>query len=158
MSTQTNPSSFKQIAKYVTIFLSSLVLLDMFIPGPSYESVIQRITINYESYFNAAGNGHDSYAIETENHSFYIDEITKENFSEGEEIQYRLSPIFNEIQHFQTDSAVGKTSSMRLYSGIFLPVFCLLVIGLSFRLKERLSILTFVCQVLIIADLIYLLI
>ena len=157
MNEHSNPFSFKQLTKFTTLLLASLALLDMILPGQSFESIIEKITIRYEPYFNAVGNGHDSYAIVTEKHSFYIDEEAKEEISEGQEIQYRLSPLFKEIQHYQTEYTLGKTSSIRLFSGVFLPIFCILVIVLSFRFKERLSIITFVCQVATLANLIYLL-
>lgn len=145
------------IIKYIFLALSLLILLDSYTPGKEFESTIQSVSINYEPYFNAGGNGHDSYSIVTEDHSFYINEDEKDNFSKGNDISYRLSPIFKEVQQFESNDFKGSISSLRLYSGTLFPLFFIGVILLSFRLREKMSVLLFVTQVAIIADLIYLL-
>lgn len=157
MRVQKTPFSYKRVAKYLILLLASLTLLDMILPGQPFKSVIVKININYEPYFNAAGNGHDSYAVVTEEHRFFIDQKDKEDLSEGHEINYRISPIFKEIQYYKSENIGSKIPSIRLFSGVFIPIFSIVIIGLSFRFSERLSIASFVCQVATLANLVYLL-
>lgn len=150
-------TKLKSIVKYSFLVICLVILFDTYIPGKSHQSSIKSISINYEQYFNAGGNGHYSFSIVTEDHSFYIDEKEKDNFSKGNNISYRLSPIFNEIQQFESESYQGSVSSLRLYTGTLFPILFMLIILLSFKYDERMGIVLFVTQVAIIANLIYLL-
>lgn len=156
MPDRDKPLNYTKIINYVFLLAALTILADSYWPGKSHKSTIERIAITYEPYFNAAGNGHNSYSIITQKHSFYIDEDEKDDFSEGSQIDYRLSPIFKEVQQFESNGYQGKLSSLRIYTGTLFPLFFITVILFSFRIKRKLSILLFVVQVALIANLVYL--
>jgi len=142
--------------KYVTIMIAMVILFDHFYPGKAIESTIASISADYQSYFNAAGNGHYAYTVETEEDQFYVSEAQGEMLEEGQLISYRISLLFKEVQTFQTDLVKGEKHSLSIFTGIMIPILAILVIMASFRYKKKISTLTFVMQVCLFGDLVFL--
>ena len=143
---------------YLSILGALIMLLDFFIPGSALDSTIIGVPIEEQYYYNAAQNSHNSYHVLTESNQF---DITKEKaslFEKGQAISMRQTWLFKEVQSYViNDDMVFNLYSLRLYAGLFLPILILFVMGLALRLKKRVNTLTFVLQVILLADLIYLL-
>lgn len=156
MTNQSRQISLSLIAKYISIAFALIVLIDTYWPGTSYHSIIENIETTYEPHFNAGGAGHYSHALVTSKHRFYIDEKTKESLSIGENIDYRISLLFKEVQDYATEKESFKSSSLRLFTGTITPLLAIIIMLFSFKMPEKLSILVFVFQAGLLADAIYL--
>ncbi|WP_026464255.1 hypothetical protein [Adhaeribacter aquaticus] len=138
--------------------LAIAMLIDFIIKGEISVEKIQTINQRKESYHNPAGYYHISWNIQTENHDFNISESFGLQAKQGQEIQVKISPIFKEINSVKNlETGKEEVYSLRIFSGLLLPVVVLITLAIGFKLKEKASTIVFVIEVIIFANLIYLL-
>ncbi|WP_245759831.1 hypothetical protein [Robiginitalea myxolifaciens] len=145
---------------YIGIFgITALtILVDFVAPGTSYEKEIQEVRKTLQRYYNAGGNYHYSYKVITADHEFLIDEDLVKSAIKGQLVGYTISPIFSQTNWCRLPGSTQKSyHSLRLASGLILPLIFLLVLFISFRFKKRIGTLVFILQILVLADLIFLL-
>lgn len=149
----------KQFIYYSIFCLAALIILvDFIVPGATQEREVVQVKKTLQRYYNAGGNYHYTYKVVTSDNEFLIDEDHAQLAPEGKPITYSLSPIFNQTNWYQL-STNGKKSyhSLRLASGLIMPLLYLLALIVAFRFNYRLGKLLFIMQILLIADLIFLL-
>lgn len=151
-------NSIKKTFSYILLIVSIAILSDYLIPGKKNTETISKVKTNYERYYNAGGNSHNSYSIQTESRTFDVSELFTKQVSKNEKITYTLSILFNEVNSYQTNASNKSTHSLRAVSGLFIPLFAILVALLTLYSKKDIEILLFVTTVLLIADLVYLII
>ena len=147
----------QKILQIASIVLCLAILADFLVLERDYEAEIVDIKKEYQQYYNAAGNHHFSYKIETAEHSFYTEEENLTTAKVGDPISYSVSILFKEVNQFRfknTDEAY--IPQLRLISGCVLPIVVLIIVLAGLRFGNRLDVLVFIAQTLLLGDLIFL--
>ncbi len=140
---------------YGLFILASLVILaDFIIPGRVVIDDIIDVKKDRQQYYNAARNYHFSYRLITSTHNFSITEDFAKGINNDQKIEYAVSRIFKEVNHYQLfNSGNREIYSLRIFSGFVIPLLLIIIIGFAFKYEKKISVLIFVIQVLVIADL-----
>jgi len=142
---------------YAAFALTAIVVIaDFAIPGRIITDEITQIQRNRQQYYNAAGNFHYSYKVITNEHAFQVKEAFGSMELENKKIEYSVSPLFKRVNWYRL-LTVEKRSyhSLRLASGLILPLLLLLLLFLKFRYNKGNRRLLFIMQVLMIGNLIF---
>lgn len=136
---------------------SMIILADFILPGSVVVEEIIDVKNEKQQYYNAARNYHFSYRLFTNSHNFSITEDFAKEIKNNQQIEFAVSPIFKEINSYKLlNSGNREIYSLRILSGLVIPLALIIVIGLAFKYENKMSVLIFVIQVLVIADLIFL--
>ena len=149
-----------RLGLYSLFVLASIIILtDFILPGSVVVEEIIDVKKERQQYYNAAQNYHFSYRVFTSAHNFSITEDFAKQIKNNQPIEFAVSPIFREINSYRLlNSGSREVYSLRILSGLVIPLALIIVMGLAFKYEKNMSILIFVIQVLVIADLIFLLI
>ena len=147
-----------RLSLYVIITLAALVILVDFVsPGKIINDEIIAVKRERQQYYNAAKNYHYSYKVNTSRHKFLVAEDFAELELVNKKIDYSVSRIFKKVNWYRLHSSENKSFySLRILSGLVIPLLTIISIYVTFRYKKEIDILVFILQVLLIADLIYL--
>ncbi|SDS40714.1 hypothetical protein SAMN04515667_2105 [Formosa sp. Hel1_31_208] len=147
-----------RLSLYAIFTLASLIIIvDFVLPGRIINDEIIQIQRELQQYYNAASNYHYSYKVITNQHEFLITEDFAELELLNEKIEYSVSRIFKEVNWYQLLSSENKTFfSLRIVSGLALPLLTIISIFVAFRYKKEIGTFVFILQILLIADLIFL--
>jgi hypothetical protein len=149
-----------KITDWICIFsigIALLILMDFVLPGKTITETVFSIKKQHQQYYNAGGNHHNSYRLITNTTSFNISKSFAEKAKSANALSYTISTIFNEVNGYAIPELnEGKSIySLRIISGLVLPLLGILVMIIA--LKNKIGILSFVFQILIILDFVYLL-
>ncbi|MEM7162221.1 MAG: hypothetical protein AAF487_07230 [Bacteroidota bacterium] len=134
-----------------------IIIIDFLSPGELKTEKIIDIQKEKENYNNAAGNYHYSYEVLTSSSRFSVSEEIAKKVKGNEEIEFATSFIFKEVNWYSIQENREKNiDSLRLASGLLVPLITLIILGFSFFRNKELSTLVFIVQLLLLADLIYL--
>ncbi len=134
-----------------------IVLVDFVSPGKIINDEIINVKRERQQYYNAARNHHYSYKVITSEHEFLVEEDFAKLELVNEKIEYSISRIFKEVNWYRFVSSENKSFySLRIISGLVLPLLTIISIFVAFRYKKEIGILVFILQILLIADLIFL--
>lgn len=149
-----------QLSFYVIFILAALVIIvDFVFPGKVITDEIINVKKEQQQYYNAARNYHYSYKLITSEYQFPVTEEFAELIQDEEKIQFSVSRIFKEVNWYRLLSSDNRdTYSLRIFSGLVLPLLTIISILVDYLYKKNLDILVFVLQVLLIGDLIFLMI
>jgi hypothetical protein len=148
-----------QLAHTLFICLALTIVLDFILPGHTYSDRIIDVKKELEQYYNAAGNYHYSYRVFTPDNDFVVSEEFAQTVKENQEIQYEVSLVFGEVNSYGLlTSESNSIYVLRILSGLILPLLAIVVLVLGYKYGSKMSILVFVIQVLLLADLIFLMI
>ena len=149
-----------RLGLYSLFLLAAMIILtDFILPGSVVVEEIIDVKKEKQQYYNAALNYHFSYRVFTRTHNFSITEDFAKEIKNNQQIEFAVSHIFKEINCYRLlNSGNREIYSLRILSGLVIPLALILVIGLAFKYGKKMSILIFVIQVLVMADLIFLLI
>lgn len=143
----------------VFVFVALVILADLVLPGKILIDEILDIKKERQQYYNAGRNYHYSYKVITSKHHFWVSENFAELVQENQKIEYSVSRIFKEVNWYRLLTSENREIySLRILSGLVIPLILIIVIGLAFKYDEKISVLVFVIQALVIADLIFLII
>ena len=143
---------------YATFILAALVVLvDFASPGRIINDEIINVQRERQQYYNAARNYHYSYKVITSEHEFLVAEDFAELELVNEKIEYSVSRIFKEVNWYRLLSSENKSFySLRIASGLILPLLTIISIFAGFQYKKKIGTLVLILQILLIADLIFL--
>ena len=146
------------LALYATFVLAALVVIvDFILPGRIINDEIINVKSERQQYYNAARNYHYSYKVITSQHEFPVTEDFAQLVQDHEKIEYAVSRIFKEVNWYRLLSSENKSFySLRIMSGLVLPLLTIISILVAFLYKKNIGTLVFVLQTLLIADLIFL--
>lgn len=134
------------------------MLVDFLIPGKVFESQAIKVFSNHQDYNNAGGNSHKAYFIRTDEHKFWVARDFAWLARDHQELTYSISRIFQEANWSYLPGAdVKYRGSLRITSGLVIPILLLIALAVIFKLKKDLGIFFFILQVLFLADLVFLL-
>jgi hypothetical protein len=152
-----NQDKFRLYFYGLFTLVSLLILLDFLLPGRKVVDEIIAIQKERQQYYNAARNFHYSYKVSTTQHEFYITGDYAQEIAINEKIEYSVSRIFKEVNAYRLlRSEESETYSLRFLLGLLIPLLVIVIIGIAFLSKKKMSTLVFVFQVLLIADLLFL--
>lgn len=138
--------------------LALIMLLDFLVPGKVFEGKNIKVFSEHQDYNNAGGNSHQAYFIRTDEHKFWVERDFALLARDQQKLNYSVSRIFEEVNWAYLEEAdVRFRGSLRIISGFIVPILFLLAVALAFRLKKDLGIFLFVFQVLLLANLVFLL-
>jgi hypothetical protein len=134
-----------------------LILVDFVSPGSILNNQIINVEKERQNYYNAGGNYHYSYKVITSEHEFLVTEDFAKLKLEGEKIEYSVSRLFKQVNWYRLRSSDNKSYySLRIASGLVLPLLVLISIFVAFRFKKKIATLVFILQILLMADLLFL--
>lgn len=147
-----------RIGLYSLFIITSLIILaDFMIGGRVVVDEIIGVKKERQQYYNAARNDHYTYRISTRKHSFFVTADFAKKILDKEKVEYTVSRIFSKVNRYKLlNSENSEMSSLRFLSGLFIPLLVIMVLGIAFKYKKKMSVLVFVIQVLLIVDLIFL--
>ncbi|NRA92463.1 MAG: hypothetical protein HRU26_07210 [Psychroserpens sp.] len=150
-------NKFRLILHAISCIIAIVIILDLVLPGKTITENIVSFEQDLEQYYNAGGNYHYSFKVKTNNHEFSVSEAFADLNVEGQTIEFSVSRIFNEINWYKlSDSTERFTYSLRTYSGLVLPLAVLISILIAYVFKRHMDLLIYILQILLLADLIYL--
>lgn len=128
---------------YGLFTLASLIILaDFIIPGRVVVDEIVEVKKERQQYYNAARNYHFSYKVFTSTHNFSITEDFAEEIKNNQKIEFAVSHIFKEINSYRLlNSGNREIYSLRILSGLVIPLVLIIVIGLAFKYEKKISVL-----------------
>ena len=141
----------------LSILVAIIILADFLYTGEIFIEEVNHIKKEHQRYYNAAKNSHLSYRVNTDKHSFNVTEDFAKKIEIGEKINYTVSKIFAEINSYsKIESNKKEVYSLRLFSGLILPILVIIIMVLSFYSKIKISSLVLIFQILLIGNLIFL--
>lgn len=141
---------------FMTI-VAMVIIIDFAWSGRIINDEIVKLQKQLQQHNNASGNYHYSYKVITNEHQFWIDEDFAKLVEDQEKIEYSVSPIFEEVNWYSSLSSQNKsTYSLRILSGLVIPLLTIIAIVVCYRSRFNIGMLVFLLQVLLIANLIYL--
>lgn len=137
------------------VLVSLVKIVDFLWPGRIIQDEIIHIKRERQEHYNAARNYHYSYKIITSEHQFPISEDFVALIQEKAKIEYAVSRIFNEVNWYRLLSSEDRdVYSLRILSGLILPLLAIISILLTFLFRKNTSVFVSVLQILLILDLI----
>ncbi|MBA6155856.1 hypothetical protein H3Z83_04870 [Tenacibaculum sp. S7007] len=156
MRYQLKKGKLKELGYKLTFLFSIIILIDFFYPGTPYNETIIDIKREKQQYYNAGGNSHSSYRIFTHKHNFTTTTNFAKSVKKNQTISYVISPIFQEVNSHFTNKSNKNLHSLRLFSGLIMPAFIILIILGSQKFKWKIENLIFILQILLIGNLFFL--
>lgn len=148
---------FQTYVYAVFALFSIVIIIDFVLPGTLVNDEIKQIKRVQERYYNAGGNSHYSFHLVMQEREFTVAEKFAKHVQVGDQIEYTMSPLFSEVNWYRKPPSTDKSFYvLRLLSGLAIPLFTLLSLALKYRYKMKIDIITFALQVLLLADLVYL--
>ncbi len=139
------------------IVASLIILTDFMLPGRVVTDDIIELKKERQQYYNAAQNYHYSYRIFTRTNNFSVTEDFAKEIINNKKIEFSISRIFKEINSYkQLNSGNREVYSLRILSGLVIPLMLIIITGLSFKYEKKMTVLIFVIQVLVIVDIVFL--
>ncbi|MCX2745578.1 hypothetical protein OO013_16980 [Mangrovivirga sp. M17] len=152
-----NQSKSSLIIYSIFVLVSLVIIIDFILPGNVVTDEIIDVTSEQQQYYNAGGNSHYSHKVFTTKHHFSVAEDFAESIQEHEKIEYSVSRIFKEVNWYRLHTVENKgVYSLRIISGLIIPLIMIIGILVAYGFKKKISTLLFVLQVLLIADLAFL--
>ena len=147
----------QQITYSIFVLIALVILADFAVPGSKHEQDIVEVKRERQNYYNAGGNYHYSYKVMTDDRRILVSEEFAHIIEEDDRIEYTVSPVFKEVNWHRLDAS-GKKSyySLRLASGLVLPILTIIAIVLFYRYNKGRAPIVFILQVLLFGDLIML--
>lgn len=137
--------------------MALIILLDIVLTGSVHTAKVETVRKTLQKQYNAAANHHFSYGIDTKNFYFPVSEHFANNVEKGQTVKFKVSPIFNKVNSYESlESGEKGTYSLRLVSGLIIPVLAILFLGVHFKFR-KLGALALIIRILLLFDLVYLL-
>lgn len=150
-----NTPSKRPISIILSMVVCLLIITDFALPGSPNSEKITNIKRETQTSYNAARRTHTTFQVITENYEFYVDKGFAKDLEVGGSIDFKVSPFFSEVNNYTNFEGETSNFDLRRTSGLWGPLVILLVMLLSFRFKG-IKMAVFIAQVLLIANLVYL--
>ena len=137
--------------------ISLITLIDFTLFSSEEKETIITTSTKRQNYYNAGGNSHVAYTLNTNTRSFPISKEFYNTINEGEKISYTLSPIFKEVNSYTSIKSNSEIYTLRWLTGFVFPIITLLIFIISLKTKKSNEIVFFVLSITTIANLVYLL-
>lgn len=143
----------KRLVYSLTLVIALVILMDFTLPGTLFTEYVTNIKKTRQNYYNAAGNYHYSYRVITPKHQFSVSRDFAKLVAD-KKVEYSVSLLFKKINSYRLQSSKkNEIYSFRIASGLVLPLLVIFTIVIAYIYKRRISILLFVLQVLLLANL-----
>ncbi len=143
----------------ITLLAALVILIDFTLPGKVFTEDVINIKKERQQYYNAARNYHYSYKVITNEHQFSVAEEFAKLAKNQKNIEFAVSRLFKEVNWYRLLSSDKKAVySLRIVSGLILPLLIIISLVVAYRYKKKISTLILILQILLLADLIFLII
>ncbi|WP_299222801.1 hypothetical protein [uncultured Aquimarina sp.] len=146
----------EKIITIICILFAIIILLDFSFPGTAYDEKVTKVSKKRQTYYNAGGNSHKSYKLSTENREFDISKEFADNIKKDDIVKTKVSFIFTEVNSYENPITKKKqTYSLRMFTGLILPILLIIILGLGYKFKERMEWPVLILEIMIVVDFIY---
>ncbi|EAZ95216.1 hypothetical protein FBBAL38_09514 [Flavobacteria bacterium BAL38] len=146
----------KKTIEIIIYLLALIFVIDFLLPGTEITGKAISIKQVRQNYYNAGGNSHFSYTLKCENEIFLISKEFRNKITEGDTIIIKKSKIFNEVNSYTFDN-FSETFSLRLFSGLILPLLVIIIITTEKKFKLKNNTLSLIFKIMMIGNIIYVL-
>lgn len=143
----------------LVVLAALLILVDFALPGNVVNDKIVRSQRQLQEYNNAARGHHYSHIVATTHRAFSVSEKVAQRAAAEMPIVYSVSWVFDEVNWCRIPSTGSRSYySLRWLSAALLPLLTLVALFFEPRYKGamEMGIVVFVLQVLLLADLLFL--
>lgn len=152
-----NKEKLRMLAYSIFACIALLILVDFILPGKIVTTNVVSIKTEYQQYYNAGGNHHNSYKVITDKHQFSVSKEFAKLYKTKEQIEYSVSPIFNEVNRYGLTSSATKTMySLRFVSGLIIPLLALISLIIAYKYEYKVAILVVVLQIVLLGNFVFL--
>lgn len=138
----------------IFVIAAIIMLVDFIAPGSIIEDEIVDVQTQRQNYYNAAQNYHYSYKVITKQHKFLVTDDFADAIKGEKKIQYSVSPIFQKVNWHKLPTDTNKSFySLRIASGLVLPLLMIIAIFVVIRYKKKLGSVVLILQILMIGNL-----
>jgi len=141
----------------LSAIIAAITIIDFSFTGQTITETALSSKTKFERYYNAGGNSHTSHSIHTKSYNFYASEDFQYQVKDNDTLQLKTSLLFNEINSATLiKSNTKEIYSLRLYSGLILPLLFLIALGVYYKFPDKITIVTLVLALLTVGNLVYL--
>ena len=144
----------KKASVILFYILALIFILDFSLPGKEITSKVSSIKTVRQNYYNAGGNSHLSYTLKTEDAQFIISKEFSKKIKQGDFITRKESILFNEVNSYRFNG-FSVTYSLRLFSGLILPLLVILIITAQTKFYLKISALSLIFKIMLVGNLVY---
>ena len=144
----------KKVLTILFYILSIVFIVDFLFPGKEITSTVSSIKPVRQSYYNAGGNSHLTYTLKTEDAQFIISKEFAKKIKQGDSITIKESVVFNEVNSYRFND-FSETYSLRLFSGLILPLLIILIIVAQTKFHLKISTLSLIFKIILVGNLVY---
>lgn len=153
-----NQSKIPLIFQTLFVLLGLIMIVDFVAPGKIINTPITEIKKERQQSYNAARNYHYSYKVVTSQHEFLVSEDFAAQELANRSIAYAVSVLFKKINWYKLPQAKHKEYySLRLVSGLILPVLTIIFILIEFKFNRRIGKINFILKALMLGNVVLLL-
>jgi hypothetical protein len=146
----------KKTLTILFLLLAFIFIIDFSLPGKEITTKVNSIETNRQHYYNAGGNSHLTYTLKTNESQFIISKEFAKKVKSSDLISVKKSVLFNEINSCRFNN-FSETYSLRLFSGLILPLLVILIIVAQTKFNLKISALSLIFKILLIGNLVYVL-
>ena len=149
-------NTYKRILLYLTIIACCIILVDTLLLKRTKMESVTGVEEIYQSYYNAASNGHSTYKVTTDSYEFHVNPEVGKQLERNMDLNITVSSIFNQVHSVGLTKGVHTKVLLSGFTGLTLPILIIAFMLIGLRFKGKVGIITFVLQVALLLDLIYL--
>ena len=133
----------KKTLTILFLLLAFIFIIDFSLPGKEITTKVNSIETNRQHYYNAGGNSHLTYTLKTNESQFIISKEFAKKVKSSDLISVKKSVLFNEINSCRFNN-FSETYSLRLFSGLILPLLVILIIVAQTKFNLKISALSLI--------------
>lgn len=142
----------------VFAIIAILMLIDYrFVKNTVTETIIDKHQ-RLENRQSVARNFYYAYYVKTTDHTIAVSKEFQKMVKEGNSISVEKSLLFDEVNRVTiADSGISELYSFRTAVGLILPSLVLIILGVGYKLGDRVSTLVFVSEVVLLFGFVFVL-
>jgi hypothetical protein len=144
----------KKVSVILFYSLALIFILDFSLTGKEIVTEVDFINSERQNYYNAGGNSHISYTVNTKEVQFVVSKEFAKKIKQGDFVTIKESILFNEVNSYRFND-LSETHSLRLFSGLILPLLVILIIIAQTKFHLKISALSLIFKIMLVGNLIY---
>ena len=136
--------------------LAVVFIVDFLLPAKDITTEVIAIKPVRQHYYNAGGNSHLTYTLKTKESQFIISKEFAKKIKQADSVTIKESILFNEVNSC-TFNGFSETYSLRLFSGLILPLLVILIIIAQTKFHLKISALSLIFKIMLVGNLVYVL-
>lgn len=151
-------SNFQKIFMALCAVLALLTLIDYrFSKNTTIDKIIDK-TRSLENRYNVGRNYYYGYYLNTAERTINVSKEFQNNVVPNDDVEVEHSLLFNNINRITSvSSRAAEVYSLRIASGLVLPSLVLLILGIGYKLGNRIGTLVFIAEIVLLVNFYFLL-